>query len=68
MKLQNIILSEVSHAQAKSYKFFLIWDYRPKTNATILWDMGHTKGRLYKGGIGQEKETKSLRVVDVLTV
>jgi hypothetical protein len=22
---------------------------RPKTNAVILWDMGHTKGRLCKG-------------------
>jgi hypothetical protein len=25
-------------------------DSRPKTNAVILWDMGHTKGRLCKGG------------------
>jgi hypothetical protein len=30
--------------------------------------MGHTKGRLYMGGIGQGKETKNLNVVDVLTV
>jgi hypothetical protein len=30
--------------------------------------MGHTKGRLCKGGIGQEKETKNLNEVDVLTV
>jgi hypothetical protein len=33
-------------------------DYRPKTSAAIFWDMGYTKGKLYKGGIGQGKETK----------
>jgi hypothetical protein len=43
-------------------------DYRPKTNATILWDMGHTKGRPHTGGIGQGKGTKILNVVDVLPV
>jgi hypothetical protein len=43
-------------------------DYRPKTNAAMLLDMGHTKGRLCKGGIGQGKETKILNVADVLTV
>jgi hypothetical protein len=43
-------------------------DYRPKTNAVILWDMGHPKGRPYMGGTGQGKETKNLNVVDVLTV
>jgi hypothetical protein len=43
-------------------------DYRLKTNAEILWDMGHTKGRLLTEGIGQGKETKILNVVDVLTV
>jgi hypothetical protein len=43
-------------------------DYRPKTNAVILWDTSHTKGRPSLGGIGQEKETKNLNVVDVLTV
>jgi hypothetical protein len=40
-------------------------DYRPKTNAVILLDMGHTKGRPCTGGIGQGKETKNLNVVDV---
>jgi hypothetical protein len=30
--------------------------------------MGHNKERLCKGGIGQEKETKNLNEVDVLTV
>jgi hypothetical protein len=42
-------------------------DYRPKTNAVILLDMGHTKERLCMGGKAQEKETKNLNVVDVLT-
>jgi hypothetical protein len=42
--------------------------YRPKINAAILCDMGHTKGRPLMGGIGQGKETKNLNVVDVLTV
>jgi hypothetical protein len=43
-------------------------DYRPKTNAAILWDMGHTKGRPHRVGIGQGKETKNLNVFDVLAV
>jgi hypothetical protein len=43
-------------------------DGRLKTNATILWDIGHTRGRLCKGGIGQWKETKNLNEVDVLTM
>jgi hypothetical protein len=30
--------------------------------------MGHTKGRLCKGGIEQRKEMKNLHEVDVLTV
>jgi hypothetical protein len=41
-------------------------DYRPKTNAVILWDTGHTKGRLSTRVIGQGKETKYLNEVDVL--
>jgi hypothetical protein len=32
-------------------------DYRPKTNAVILLDMGHTKGRISTGEIGKGKET-----------
>jgi hypothetical protein len=43
-------------------------DYRPKTNATILWVMGHTNGRLCIGGIGQAKEIKYLNVVYAFTV
>jgi hypothetical protein len=43
-------------------------DCRPRTNAVILWDIGHTKERLCTGGIGQGKETKNLNEVDVLPV
>jgi hypothetical protein len=43
-------------------------DYRPETNAVILLDTGHTKGRLHMGGIGKGKETKNFNRVDVLTV
>jgi hypothetical protein len=38
-----MILSEVSQAQkAKTCMFSSSADYRPKINAVILWDMGHT--------------------------
>jgi hypothetical protein len=40
-------------------------DYRPPTNAAVLCDMEHTKGRLHTGVIGQGKESKNLNVVDV---
>jgi hypothetical protein len=43
-------------------------DCRPKTNAAILGDTGHTKGRWCTGGIEQRRETKILNVVDVLFV
>jgi hypothetical protein len=69
MELENIILSEVSQAQRPKITCSpSCADCRPKTNAVILWDMGHTEGRLCKGGIGQGKETKNLNEVDVLTV
>jgi hypothetical protein len=45
-------------------------DYRPKTNVTILLDIGYTKERPHVGGMGgirQGKETKNLNVVYVLT-
>jgi hypothetical protein len=41
---------------------------RPETDTAILWNKGHTEGRLRKGGIGQGKETKNFNEVDVLTV
>jgi hypothetical protein len=52
----------------KAACFALYMCCRPKTNATILWDTDHTKERLCKGGIGQERETKNLNEVDVFTV
>jgi hypothetical protein len=67
MELENIILSEVSQAEKTKASYFPSYmDCRPKTNAAILWDMGHTKGRLCEGGLG--KETKNLNVIDMLTV
>jgi hypothetical protein len=43
IELENMILSEVSQAQkAKTCMFSSSADYRPKINAVILWDMGHT--------------------------
>jgi hypothetical protein len=43
MELENIILSEVSQAQkAKITCSLSCVDYRPKSNAVILLDMGHT--------------------------
>jgi hypothetical protein len=52
MELENIILSEVSQAQKAKIHMFSYADSRPKTNAAILWDMGHTKGRPHTGRIG----------------
>jgi hypothetical protein len=42
MELENIILSKVSQAQkAKNHMFSSKADFRSKTNAVILFDMGH---------------------------
>jgi hypothetical protein len=41
MELENIILSQVSQAQ-KVACCPLYADYRPKTNAGVFLDMGHT--------------------------
>jgi hypothetical protein len=48
MKLENIILSEVSEVRPKAASSLSYTDYRhyrPKTNAAILWDLGYTKGK-----------------------
>jgi hypothetical protein len=43
MELENIVLSEVSQAQKAKIVFSPSYvDFRPKTNAVILLDMGHT--------------------------
>jgi hypothetical protein len=45
MELENIILSKVSQAQKPKIACSpSCADYRPKTNAVVLLDMGHTKG------------------------
>jgi hypothetical protein len=38
-------------------------EYRPKTNATILWYTGHSKGRSCMGRIGQGKKSKHLKLM-----
>jgi hypothetical protein len=46
MELENIILSKVSQAQRPKIACSPSYvDYRPKTNAVILLDMGHTLRR-----------------------
>jgi hypothetical protein len=42
MELENIILREVSQAQAKNHMFSLIFRCGPKRSAVILLGMGHT--------------------------
>jgi hypothetical protein len=61
MELKNIILNKVSQAQrpkiicSPSYV-----DYRPKTNAVILLDMGHTlRGELTQEEYGKGKKPKT---------
>jgi hypothetical protein len=46
MELEGIVLSEISQAQAKSHMFSILCRLWPNTNETILWNTGHTKGRL----------------------
>jgi hypothetical protein len=43
MKLENINLNEVRLRRLKATCPFSYADYRPTTNAAILWHMGHTK-------------------------
>jgi hypothetical protein len=59
MDLENIILREVSQAQRSKITCSPSYvDFRPKTNAVILLDMGHTlKGRTCTGEIGKGKAT-----------
>jgi hypothetical protein len=56
MELGNIIISDVSQAQkAKNLCPPSYADYRPKTNAVILLDMGQTpKGHMH--GRNKERE------------
>jgi hypothetical protein len=46
MKLENIILSEVTQVQmAKSHMFLSYVDDRPNKNVAIFWKTRHTKER-----------------------
>jgi hypothetical protein len=49
---ENIILSEVRLRRPKATCSPSYVDYNPKTNAAVVWDTSHTKGRLHAGGIG----------------
>jgi hypothetical protein len=52
MELENIILSKVSQAQRQKIGCSATYaDYRPKTNAEILLDMGHS----LRGDYAQEE-------------
>jgi hypothetical protein len=56
----------LSGSEGQKSRFPSYADYRPKTNAVILVNMGHTlRGDLSMGGIGKRKETKNLKVFDV---
>jgi hypothetical protein len=58
MKLKNIILRKVSQFQkANSHVFFSYVDYRTKTNAVILLDMGHTSRENMHGRNRLRKDT-----------
>jgi hypothetical protein len=59
MEVENIILSEVSHAQkAKNCMFFLICRlYTQNKCSNTIGHGSHTKGRMHVGGIGKGKET-----------
>jgi hypothetical protein len=64
MELENIILSEVSQAQkAKIVCSPSYADFRSKTNAVILLDMGHTlrgpMGHTHTGGTVKGRKPKT---------
>jgi hypothetical protein len=62
MKVENIILSEISQTQTAKNKCSPSYpDFRSKTNAAILLDLGHTlRGEdIHRGGIGKGKKSKN---------
>jgi hypothetical protein len=44
--LSQVTLAQFRRPEATGSPSYVVC--RPKTNAAILWDTGHTKGRLYK--------------------
>jgi hypothetical protein len=61
MEPESIILSEGSQDQkAKNHMFSSYVDYRPKTNAVILLDMGHTlRGKCAREEQGKGRKPKT---------
>jgi hypothetical protein len=62
MKVENIILSEISQAQTAKNKCSPAYpDFRSKTNAAILLDLGHMlRGKhIYTGGTGKGRKPKN---------
>jgi hypothetical protein len=60
VELENIILSEVSQAQkAKATCSLSYVEYKPKTNAVILWDTGYTMGKSCMGGKGKGRKLRT---------
>jgi hypothetical protein len=43
-------------------------EYRPNTNAAILWKTGHTNGRSHMREAGWKKDVKKVNMVDVLSI
>jgi hypothetical protein len=70
MELENINLSDISQAQmAKNCLFSQICGISTQNKCTNNIGCGsHTKERMCTGGIGKQKETYNLNVVEVLTV
>jgi hypothetical protein len=67
MELENIILSQVRLRKPKITFSPSYVDYRLKCS-NIIGHGSHTKERLCTRGMGKGKETKNLKVFDMLTV
>jgi hypothetical protein len=61
MELENIILSEVSQAQkTKNHMFSIILDFRSRTSAAMLLDLGHMlRGEHIQGKIRIGRKSKT---------
>jgi hypothetical protein len=59
MELENLILSILARIRRPKIVFSPSYaDFRPKTNAVILVDMGHTLRGEHIGGIGKGRKPK----------
>jgi hypothetical protein len=53
MEPDNIILNEASQAQRPKTRYSLSYvEYKPNTNAAIVWNTVHTKGKSHMGQVG----------------